>query len=293
MQTFLLRLAELFSPLGFEARRGGATLVRRPRKAITHRIDVGSSHRNAPGSVAADIVLEYDDTRVAKVEPGWRAGGPLHSLFGEALRVNVAERAQADSLVEVLRTHVAFFDLLDRPDALAAEVKRRYVPGIPHPTKVVPFLAVHLGSDAAAAYGRDLLAARPELGSGFLRDAAGDRNQPDDGGGLAQMLARHAPDAGLVVAPRTLAARSREDAFRRQALGLRLRAWGEPDAAAAIRTLATDALDPLEALPPLVDDPARVAAVLSLLGEHRAPRRSAPSPRLFQYPVLHPSFDAW
>jgi hypothetical protein len=296
---FHARLAAELAPLGFIARRNA--LVRKRGKS-THRIEMSSSHHNAPGAVTSWIALVVTDTDVARVEAGWRAGG---SLGGEAFHgdppTNVADSTQANELAAHLLQRLAFFDFVDDAPAVLAATRRRYVPGMIEPRVIVPYLLVRLGEDAVESYARALLRGRPELWPAFVgassaKVEARPKTIPDQGTELALSLAKHglafeaAPPRDTVVSS-DLAAANLRCFFGRQ-----LRAWGEAEAAGLLRRVPDARIRELRAaqenLPgPFVDEVRYATTVLhEVTGETRPPRRKEPTPRLFQYFVLHEPF---
>lgn len=78
--------------------------------------------------------------------------------------------------------------------------------------------------------------------------------------------------------------------------GRQLRAWGEVEAAGELRRVPDDRVLALRAAQeklggPIVDDVVYANIVLHAVAPKKsAPRRKAPSPRLFQYHVLHEPF---
>jgi hypothetical protein len=155
------RLSRELGPLGFVARK--KAFVRKRGKS-THRIEMSSSHHNAPGSVAAWIALTYVDAAVARVESGWRAGGQLGGAeFLDEPPVNVADPAQVDVLVARIHARLGFFTLADDAPALLERARRGYVPGMLEPRVLVPYLVARIGTAAASSYASALLGGRPEL----------------------------------------------------------------------------------------------------------------------------------
>jgi hypothetical protein len=289
------RLARELGPLGFAVR--SKAFVRR----ASQRIEMSSSHRNAPGDVTAWIALVVTDPRIARVQAGWRAGGQLGGgeFYDDPPR-NVAERSQADELVERIRRRLAFFDLVEDPDALLRSACSRYVPGMVAPRVVVPYLLVRLGASAVETYARALLRGRPELWPAFVgaarRNATSSaRHSPDHGTELAWQLAKHGIAPGEPAPPDAVVSVDPAAANLRCFFGRQLRAWGEPEAAALLLRVTDDRIHALRAeqelLPgPVVDSVAYAQVVLREVVGDRPPRRKAPSPRLFQYHVLHAPF---
>lgn len=297
--AFRARVADRLLPLGFVARAANKALVRKRGRNL-HRVAFASSHHNAPGQVAAWVRLEHEDAATRRLARGWRAGGQLDGReLALELETNVAVATHADRLVETIVEQLAFFDLLEQPRIVAAEVMRRYVPGILDPDVVAPYLRAHLGAGAVIAYAAALLRGRPELAPAFvtaLDEEDDGRPLRDHGTQLAHAVRTHGggarPDvpAGAVRSPAP-AARSLRSFF-----GLQLRAWGEPAAAHALHAVGDDVIVHVQAAQqalagPLVDSPdAARLALEAALGEDRAPRRRAPSPRLFQYHARHEPF---
>jgi hypothetical protein len=114
----------------------------------------------------------------------------------------------------------------------------------------------------------------------------------DHGSQLAQAL------KGRVRGPLDVpsdAVRSPDDTQRhlRDVMGLQLRAWGEVEAAHALRLAGDDDIARVRAAQVSATETwvdsvraARLALTLAL-GVDRPPRRDAPSPRLFQYYANH------
>ena len=306
--SFRARLAEALAPEGFVAKGGGATLVRAVRAARgqdggghgarAHRVELSSSHRNAPGYVVCRVALAYTDADVKRLDPTWRAGGQLaFGDFGD-LQVpdDIAAPGGADALVACVTAHLRFFAWLDDPKRVARDVGRRYMPGFYAPRRVVPYLAARLGPEAARTYAARLLAGRPELWPAFaarLEDEAG--VSPDQGTELSRALAAWAPSgAPELVAPEgTAGCGELRAANLRCFFGRLLRARGEPEAAARLRAVGDDAIRALGRASerpeqPLVEDDklARLAVKVAT-GEDRAPRLARPKPLYFQYFTLH------
>lgn len=293
------RIAEDLAPLGFTST---ARAYVRKRGTVRHEILVGSSHYNTPTDVRWELVFGYTDRKIAAIAPDWRAHGHLAaSPLAEPAPENLVDPVQAARLREVVRANVAYFDLLDDAPRAFAEVCRRYVPGFVEPAMVVPYLVTRVGVDAADAYARALLAARPELAPAFASARAGGmkkgRAQPDHGTQLARALAAHG--AGASVPTPTDVARSErlEDANGRSHVGLSLRAWGEPEAAAALRRLDDEAIAALQKRraavedgPPVDSVEAAKLAIEAVTGTRRPPRRAKPEPRLAQYAELMAPF---
>ncbi len=301
-EDFRRRIADLLVPRGFDVRAKGA-LVRRAGKSA-HRVEFSSSHLNHPGHAICWISFAYEDAAVRARHPGWRTGGFLHGHVFDgstsSQSLNVADADAAAALAALVLERLAFFDLMEAPERVLAEVSRRYVPGMVEPQVIVPYLAVRLGPDAAVSYARALLRGRQELWPAFSSaraDAAARPPNPqaDHGTQLATALAGVAavlPDAAPAdaVASTEPPARSLRSFF-----GLQLRAWGEPAATAALRRVADAAVREVHATQKalgvaIVDSEAAARIVLRAAGEDRAPRRQAPEPRLFQYHPLHAPF---
>jgi hypothetical protein len=293
------RLAKELAPLGFVAH--SKAFVRKQMKA-THRIEMSSSHHNAPGNVTCWIALTVTDTEIARVEEGWRAGGQLGGAdFQDEPPQNVADRASANELVERVRRRLSFFDLVDDARAVLTGACQRYVPGIFDPRVLVPYLRVRLGDDAVKEYARALLAGRPELWPAFAGARAGALKPRagiglDHGAQLALALAKL--DVALTDDRPRDAIESSDPACAnlRSFFGLQLRAWGEVEAAGALRRIPDARIKKLrheqeQLTGTIVDNVEYVMIVLrEVRRDARAPRRKAPRPRLFQYHVLHDAF---
>jgi hypothetical protein len=294
------QLTELLTPLGFVARDQGKAFARR-RGRSTHTVSLSSSHRNAPGDVTCWVALFVDDPEIAAKEPQWRAGGSLDNrCFGVEPPRNIAVASEAAALVRQLCDQLAFFDLCDDPLRVLSEVRRRYLPGFVEPHIVVPYLRWRLDGSAVAAHAASLLAGRPELWPAFV-GAAGltalppSKSLPEHGTQLALMLTKHAPEVKLSPPPGTIASSDLAVANLRSFFGLQLRAWGEAEAAARLRTIDDERLKELrgeqQRLTVPVAELAHVRIVLDAVGDGpRPPRRNAAHPRLFQYHVLHEPF---
>lgn len=295
---FRARIAARVVPLGFVARAQNKALVRKQGKNV-HRISFASSHYNTPGDVAAFVHLDYVDAETRRLEAGWRAGGQVGDpTFSAPLRTNVADSEQADRLADAIAREVGFFDQFESPPAIASEVMRRYVPGLVDPEVVAPYLRAHLGEEVVISYADALLAGRPELAPAFVTAIASEHEDPqlrDHGTQLARSVRQHGARRYPAVSPDTV--RSTKGRGLRCFFGRQLRAWGEPEAAHALRTVGDEELlrvhDAQKAIEtPLVDSSAAARLALALaLGVDRAPRRSRSSPRLFQYYALHEPFS--
>lgn len=295
--AFHRRVAAALAPHGFVA-SASATRLKRKVGARTDLIDFSSSHYNAPGSAVCFVALHVEDARVRKQVKGWRTGGVLTGPHVAAeVPTNVAVQADADRLLAEILDRLAFFELLAAPERALAEVRRRYVPGFLQPIVIAPYLATHLGAASVRAYAEAVLAARPELWPGFLGPAKAAARTADlladHGAQLAVALAGEAtqlaPPAGTARAGASIAAHQRDF------VGLQLRAWGEPEAAAALARLDDAAVaalrDAQEALgTPLTTDRQAARLALAATGADRAPRRKAPSPVHFQYHARHATF---
>lgn len=302
---FRRRVAESLVPLGFVAKAKGASLVRK-RGRNTHRVAFSSSHYNTPGNVACFVAFWFEDGAVRKQVPGFRAGGVFGaSEFPEAAPTNVANVEQAEELGGVIVDRLGFFDLLEEPARILVEVSARFVSGFWSPRLVVPYLNVHLGRDAVCTYARALLNGRPELWPAFAspRERRGQPAEPgiepDEGTDLLRSMADLQLAGDVEVPPDVATSTKLVAANLRSFLGRQLRAWGEPDAAAALRRLDDEAVASIRAAQaacsdaPLVDGIAAARIALRLTtGEDRPPRRPAPRPRLFQYQALHDPFGA-
>jgi hypothetical protein len=298
-ESFRRRVAAATAPPGFAPRQRGTVLVRRRARGITHRITLGSSHYNTPGHVAAFVGLFWENPDVTALEPQWLAGGQLNSAsFGDEIATNVASHEEADALLAHIVERLAWFDLLDDPTRLLDQVRRRYVPGMVDPSRVVPYLRARSGAEAVRAYAVSLLEGRPELWPGFLGGeplAARETSAQglDEGSDLARMLARHAPEVFVPAPEDAVSSTDLRAANLRAFLGLQLRAWGELDAAAELRrfedTPVLDLHQAQKALAASVDSLESVQVVMdAVLGERRAPRRARPLPRFCQYRTRHP-----
>jgi hypothetical protein len=295
--SFRDRLARELGPLGFAARK--KALVRKVGPTW-HRVELSSSHGNVPGDVTAWVTLVVTDPRIARVEPRWRAGGSLGGPeFADDPPSNVADPTQARELVERIRRRLAFFDAVQDPGSVHQAACRRYVPGMVAPRVVVPYLLAHLGAGAVKSYARALLRGRPELWPAFAgagQQVARRSGLPDHGTQLAQQLTKHSITLADPPPTDTVVSTDPAAASLRCFFGLQLRAWGEVDTASYLRRLPDERIHVLwaeqERLPgPAVDSAARVSVVLrEITGEGRPPRRKAPTPRLFQYHVLHGPF---
>lgn len=300
-RDFRERLARDLADRGFAARRQASVFVRRTGK-LTEGVHLSSSHHNTPGDVTCWIDLSIEDKEIAARAPGWRAGGGLGSpAFKQDHDWNIADFENADRLLDHILASLSFFALAADPGEILRQVCTRYVGGFVDPSVVAPYLAVRLGGDAVVTYARSLLAGRPELWPGFVgqRDGAiaASRARPGHGTELAMAIATYASDAAVDVPADVVRAQELVAANLRCALGLQLRAWGEPEAAALLRRLDDDRVTRLRETQTLagmtVDDPISAGMALrAATGEDRAPRRSTPSPRLFQYHVLHDPFTA-
>lgn len=294
-RDFRERLARALVDRGFVARRQNSRFVRR-HGSVTESVELSSSHHNTRGDVAGWVGLFVED----KALPGWRAGGNLGSpAFKQDRDWNIADRDNADEVLDHVVTSLAFFALAADPDQLLARVCTRYVAGFVDPSVVVPLLAERRGDEAVATYARALLDGRGELWPGFLgqRDGtiAKSTARPGHGAELALMLATHAP--GVVIAPPADAVRARDQgaANLRGHIGLQLRAWGEAAAAPLLRRVDDARVlalrDAQKRVGMTVDDPVSARLALrEVSGEDRALRRRKPKPRLFQYEVLHEPF---
>lgn len=301
-EEFRARLASVLLPLGFEVRARRATLVRK-RGGATHRIELSSSHHNRPGDVTCWVTLRHEDRVVRAVSPGWVAGGGLGLApfsNGDPLPKNVADSRDASALIALVLERLAFFDVMDDPQAVLGRVSVGYFPGLVDPILIVPYLRAHLGAGAVGAYASALLGGRPELWPAIAGHAAAPE-QPDvfadHGTQLAGALSA-AELAALEVPSDVVRSTERQAKALRSHFGLQLRAWGEPEAAAFLRRCDDRAIvSTRESVQGLPDssvtslDAARL--VLSLAcGEDRAPRRSAPEPRFYQYYAGHAPFAA-
>ncbi|MBK6464636.1 MAG: hypothetical protein IPF92_27075 [Myxococcales bacterium] len=303
--SFRERLAGALTPYGFVAKASGATLVRSVRAlrgqhgARSHRVELSSSHRNAPGYVVCRAALTYTDADVRRLDRAWSAGGPLaYGAFGDLeIPEDIADRESADALLARITASLRFFAWLDDEKRVARDVGRRYMPGFFAPRRVVPYLAARLGPKAAQTYAARLLAGRPELWPAFHAATLGTKDEPgvtpDQGTELARALATWAPSADLVAPEGTAACGDLRAANLRCFFGRLLRARGEPTAAARLRDVGDDAIRTLGRASerpeqPLVEDDklARLAVKVAT-GVDRAPRMPKPKPLYFQYFTLH------
>lgn len=298
-QEFRERVADSLAPHGFAPRAQCHTLVRKKGKNV-HRIEFQSSHRNAPGYAVVWPALVFEDAATRKLVKGWRAGGPLNGpAFSLDTPVNVADAEDADHLAALIQERLAFFDWLEDPERVLADVARRYVSGLVDPLLVAPYLRAHLGEGGVLTYAAGLIGGRAELAPAFATELRSP--SPEDGGSGSldhgTQLARAARDlrSRLVSLVPTDVVESTARAARhlRNHLGLQLRAWGEPDAARALRRAHDDDVTYAYAAQKALSEPgvdsvagARLALTLAT-GATRDPVRSAPEPRLFQYFVRH------
>jgi hypothetical protein len=299
--AFHRRVADALAPRGFVPNAPFSKLKRKAGKSV-HLVEFSSSHRNVAEDVACYVALVVEDARVRKVSPGWRAGGALNGpSFAGDVPTNVALSAEADELFSVVLDRLAFFDLLAAPEEAFAQLRLRYVPGLVDPVLIAPYLATHLGADAAAAYGCALLEARPELWPAFAspleeRGPGGPGVHDDHGTQLAAAL-RAIGVVGEFERPAdVVACAERPAAHLRSFFGCQLRAWGEAAAAAALRRVPDDEVLALRAAQeglgePIVDSLAAVRlALATTTGAARDPTRAAPRPRCFQYFAKHATF---
>ncbi|BDG02497.1 hypothetical protein [Anaeromyxobacter oryzae] len=296
---FRRRVADLLAPSGFAPRAKG-DLVRRRGKNV-HRVGFSSSQRNTEGHVACSVSLGFEDAAVRAQSPGWAAGGFLDGpeFDGSWQRSNIAVPGDADALADLVMKRLEFLELMESPETVLSETSRRYVPGLVEPRVIVPYLAVRLGRDAALSYARALLGGRPELWPAFA-GACGRGNAPGGHADHGSQLATALADVEAVPPPAAPAdvvpSADPRAAALRCFFGRQLRAWGEPEAAAALRRLPDADVHGSYAAQkaveePLVDSAAAARVVLRcVLGEDRIPRRPAPRPRLFQYHALHEPF---
>lgn len=295
---FHARLAKELAEDGFFAKRSGKLLVRAGALG-EHRIDLTSSHRNAPGDVTCWVGLSFKDVKVAKLDAAWHAGGGLAlEPFADEPPTNVADAAEASALIAHVRSRLSFFALLEDPDATLEAVCRRFVPGLLHPAQVAPYLRVHGGVTAVDRYARALLDGCPEIWPGFASTASGapprGSARPDSGSELATMLATHAPGAEIEAPGDVVRTEDRGAANLRCFYGLELRAWGEAPIATMLRSLDDERVLALSRahgrleLP--IDSPKHVQLTLAALGVERSPARDRPAPAHFQYRARHAPF---
>ncbi len=297
-EEFRVSLAERLRPLGFEARAQHKSLVRKVGKNL-HRVDFTSSYRNAPGYAVVWPALHFEDAATRKLLKGWRAGGLLSTgLFALSVPNNVAESADAAKLADVVVAELAFFDWMEDPAAVLREVSRRYVPGLLDPLTIAPFLRARLGVGAVHAYATALLTGRPELAPAFATELAapdGTAEAPanlDHGTLLARGVRAFGGGLSVAVPSDTVTSVAKTARHLRCFFGRQLRAWGEPRQAGELRRIGDDAIHAVrkqqEAFgPSIVDNKASARLILALTGDDRDPARQVPSPRLFQYHVLH------
>jgi hypothetical protein len=299
-QDFRLALAERLAPHGFIPQAKGANCVRR-RGKITDRVELSSSHLNAPGDVTCFVALAVHDAEIRRRMQKWQAGGVLSGPhFAEAVPRNIADPAQAQQLLERVERGLEFFELVNDAPTLERELWRRYVPGFAEPDVIVPYLFVRLGQDAAARYADALLSGRPELWPSFASERAGmprtGTAQPDHGMKLATALRAHAIIFDSPAPEGSVLSLHSGAANLRCFFGRQLRAWGETDAARALLRVTDETLlatrSAQEALKrPLTTDPEAVQLVLrAVTGEVRPLCRERPTPIHFQYHVLHEPF---
>jgi hypothetical protein len=309
--AFRADVAAALRPLGFRALAQDKRLKRPAGRGVVEEVAFGSSHRNGPNSAVCWVALIVKDSAIAAVSPRWQAGGNLDvEPFADLVSFDLVEPGQPERLLTLVLRRLSFFDLLRDAPSLLAAASRGPVPGLLHPSLVVPYLRVRLGVDAVRSFAEALLAGRPELWPGFLGgvalspDAA--KMQRDDGAQLGVELARHgAPgDAQRLAAsapPRVVVSTRRDAASLRSHMGLQLRAWGEAHLTPRLARLDDEAVLSVYAEQgrhgALVDAPERLRVLLQALGASPAePRLAAPSPRFFQYlalaaPYGRPGFD--
>lgn len=160
---------------------------------------------------------------------------------------------------------------------------------------------MRLGPAAVATYGEALLLARQELWPAFegeRRTALAPSKHivradlPDEHGAqLAIALRAFGVESPLIAPADCLPCTNRGTSHQRSFLGLVLRAWGEPDAARALRSVTEEKVRTLRtAWQP--HDPESIRRVIhEATGEDRLPKRLAPIPAMFQYDVAHTRFE--
>jgi len=299
--VFHRRIAGALAPRGFVPNASFTSLKRKSARSV-HLVEFSSSQRNVPGHAACHVALFFEDARVRKQSPDWRTGGLLHGpSFAADVPSNVAVAGEADELEAVVLARLAFFDLLDAPQDVLAQVRMRYVPGIVEPVRIVPYLAVHLGVAAALAYGQALLDARPELWPGAQRQLRSAWVEPpgahgDHGEQIGFALRSLGVGDQLACPVDVVACSDSRAAHARCFFGRQLRAWGEPAAAAELRRMPDADVLALRAGQEanrvgLVDSvPAVTLLLAATTGVARDPARAAPSPRYFQYFAKHATF---
>lgn len=302
--SFRGELGELLLPLGFQMRAKGAKWVRKVDHGV-HRVELGSSHHNHPGQVAAWISLFYEDKATRKSEPRWCAGGGLNvAAFssGDKLPENIAEPAEARALLAVVASQLRFFDLLDDARSLLRAVSTGYVGGMLEPARILPYLRARLGAEAVRSYVAALLRGRPELLPAFVgvrqkpSTAGKDLLTDDHGTQLASHLVEADAWSDRALPFEAVASFRREARALRCFLGRLLRAWGEVPAAGSLRNAddktVQDTYKAIEALQrPVVGNVEAATVVLQRVsGEARPPRRSAAVPHFFQYHAGHTTF---
>lgn len=273
------RVAAALEPHGFKPLADGA-FVRKLGKN-RHRIETSLSEYG-DGRISVSITPYFEDGLVRKVQKHWRAGGSMESTASGEGHPN----DEASAVTQILGL-LDFFALFEKPERVFEEVSRRYLPGLVSPLNVAPYLRVHLGEDAVLSYTEWMLVNRPELWPAFVAKEA------------PVLLSDHGTQLGALASfdppPGTATTATRPPRSLRDFFGLQLRAWGEPKAAAALRTVSDEGIlrarKEQEALEgQLVDSVPAVRVLLALTGEDRNPIREKPAPRYFQYHVLHPPF---
>jgi hypothetical protein len=274
------RLATILLDRNFK--RSGSTSFTRRRGTSTDRVAIDKAGR---------VSLAITDRAVAALAEHWSAGGPLdENTFREIPELDITVPASATRLVTLITKELPFFDLAAAPAKLLAAAQRRYVPGFVAPTTIAPYLRVHLGPEAVGTYADGMLRGRPELWPAFVGKLGTSGGvQPDHGTELARMLATLAPSHTIAAPPRgTVTCTDLRAANLRAHFGLQLRAWGEPDAAGLLRRVDDAAIRALYSERTTVDDRDYAARVLhAATGEKRRPARTKPTPRYYQYQVLH------
>ena len=281
---------------GFAPNKHGTAFVRRNGTAI-ERIELTTSAVSSTDA-RAWVSFELKDRAIAKVAPKWKAGGRGLPAFPEddGSKYNISKPKNAKAFIAYVKSALAWFELAADAKKLLAEASRRYVPGFVEPSVVVPYLRARLGEEGVATYATALLDARPELWPAVV----GSPTLPagvaiDHGTALVQQLKRHAPGVALRPPKDCVRSKNLSAANLRNFFGLQMRAWGEPDIAALLRGVDDKPIiahyKKWESNELTVDDAEAALQIFDLLGmKRRKLSRTKPSPRLFQYHVLHEPF---
>lgn len=281
---------------GFTPNKHRTAFVRRNGTAI-ERVELTISEVSSTKAWAS-LSFELKDRSIAKIAPGWLAGGRGLPAFPEdhGRTWNIARAKNAKAFVAYVRSGFAWFELAADARRVLEEASRRYVPGFVEPSVIVPYLRVRLGVESVAGYARAFLAARPELWPAVIgRPIVKPGFAIDHGTELAQVVKDHAPRVALRAPRDCVRSRDIAAANLRCFFGRELRAWGEPEAAALLRRIADKPI--VELYNALEDsslhggDAKSARALLELVGANRRRlRRTRPTPRLFQYHVLNEPF---